>query len=96
MSLQLLQEDHLSVSPLCISGVMEGIEDLLTRDYFLDGDDLLGATVRGFEHDAVRAFAEHLDDVEPLEDVVLEVFRACHFNSNGHGLTLKFGGRIRL
>lgn len=69
MSSQFLQENDFSESALGVGSVLEGVEVLLERTNFF------GSFVDGLPDDAVRSFAQFLDDLVLLENVGFDFFR---------------------
>lgn len=79
VTIQLLQEDDLTESPLSIGGVLKGIEVLL------QGYNLFSPLVNGLPDDTVSSFTQLLDDLVLFEDVRFNLFR--HFESNLNVIT---------
>ena len=70
MAVELLKENnlfsinyYLSICALCISGILECIED------FFEGDDLFSLLIDSFPDNSVGAFAEFLEDFKFSENV---------------------------
>ena len=66
--IQLLQEHHLSESPLSVSRILESVKILFQRDNFL------GSLINGLPDNAIRTLAQLLKNFVLLENMCFNFF----------------------